>query len=99
MFGASPPVAVGRVAIADGVNRLHRGDDAVTRERINVVGVQQLRVLDTVRHCGDPRHGGEGAERIAVGAVADRVDSRSNARVSSAPRGVIHCIARSVAMP
>ena len=72
------PVAVGRVAVADGVDRLHRGGDAVRGEEAQIVGVQELRVLDAVRDARHARRRGQGAQGVAVGAVADGVDGRGD---------------------
>ena len=71
------PEAVGQVAVGRRVAELHRGGDPELGEARDVLGRQQLRVLDPLAQAerlpGVARRL-EGVERLAVGQVADRVD-------------------------
>src|SRR5207248_2317598 len=68
------PVAVGKIAIARRVDRLHRGDDAVRREAPQIIRTNQLDVLDLLAQLRRrPPRRLDRVEREMHRAVADRV--------------------------
>ena len=81
--GLAGPEAVGEVAVGRRVRELHRAGDAERREAGEILGREQLRVLDPVaqpERLPDRPRLLERVERLAVRAVADRVHRDREAR-------------------
>jgi hypothetical protein len=87
-LGPVAPGLVGQLAIGRRVRELHRGGDADLGEAGDIGRIEQLGVLDARAQAErepDVAGTGEGVERVAVGSIADGVDSHREARAGPAP--------------